>query len=145
VASSTKTTLTSFEEQAKFDACTSALSSCTEVGQVELDIQEKSGNGEGTSKDVPETKTGQVADKGHGKQKKTQEEIPTDKQRNPDEPTYCLCKQFSHGKMIACDNNACSIEWFHFPCVGLKRKPRGKWYCPNCRGSKSNIIKPELK
>lgn len=22
----------------------------------------------------------------------------------------------------------CSIEWFHFACVGLTTKPRGKWY-----------------
>lgn len=21
----------------------------------------------------------------------------------------------------------CSIEWFHFACVGLTTKPRGKW------------------
>ena len=24
----------------------------------------------------------------------------------------------------------CSIEWFHFACVGLTTKPRGKWYVP---------------
>ena len=35
------------------------------------------------------------------------------------------------GKMVACDNESCKREWFHFDCVGLTRKPRGKWYCSN--------------
>ncbi|KAF2534755.1 hypothetical protein F2Q70_00030272 [Brassica cretica] len=38
----------------------------------------------------------------------------------------------SYGEMIACDNNECKIEWFHFGCVGLKDQPKGKWYCPDC-------------
>ena len=42
---------------------------------------------------------------------------------------YCWCQQEEHGRMIACDNNDCVREWFHFECVGLTRKPRGKWYC----------------
>uniref|UniRef100_A0A8C4NH36 PHD-type domain-containing protein n=1 Tax=Eptatretus burgeri TaxID=7764 RepID=A0A8C4NH36_EPTBU len=53
---------------------------------------------------------------------------------DPDEPTYCLCNQVSYGDMIGCDNVACAIEWFHFGCVGLSHKPKGKWYCPHCRG-----------
>ncbi|XP_019896537.1 inhibitor of growth protein 4 isoform X3 [Esox lucius] len=51
---------------------------------------------------------------------------------DPNEPTYCLCHQVSYGEMIGCDNTECSIEWFHFACVGLMTKPRGKWYCPRC-------------
>ncbi|KAM9325180.1 inhibitor of growth protein 4 isoform 3-T3 [Gastrophryne carolinensis] len=51
---------------------------------------------------------------------------------DPNEPTYCLCHQVSYGEMIGCDNPDCSIEWFHFACVGLATKPRGKWYCPRC-------------
>ncbi|MBN3321221.1 ING4 protein, partial [Atractosteus spatula] len=46
---------------------------------------------------------------------------------DPNEPTYCLCHQVSYGEMIGCDNTDCSIEWFHFACVGLTTKPRGKW------------------
>ncbi|KAF3484823.1 hypothetical protein F2Q69_00053554 [Brassica cretica] len=38
----------------------------------------------------------------------------------------------NYGEMIACDNNECKIEWFHFGCVGLKDQPKGKWYCPDC-------------
>jgi hypothetical protein len=30
------------------------------------------------------------------------------------EPTYCICSQVSFGEMIACDNEDCSIEWFHY-------------------------------
>ncbi|XP_076054872.1 inhibitor of growth protein 5 isoform X2 [Oratosquilla oratoria] len=51
---------------------------------------------------------------------------------DPNEPTYCLCHQVSYGEMIACDKLDCPIEWFHFACVGLTTKPKGKWYCPKC-------------
>lgn len=51
---------------------------------------------------------------------------------DPNEPTYCLCHQVSYGEMIGCDNVDCPIEWFHFACVGLTNKPKGKWYCPKC-------------
>jgi len=50
-----------------------------------------------------------------------------------DETTYCLCSQLSYGSMILCDNRACEIKWFHFNCVNLTTKPKGKWFCPNCR------------
>ncbi|CAI8048014.1 Inhibitor of growth protein 4 [Geodia barretti] len=46
---------------------------------------------------------------------------------DPNEPTYCLCHQVSFGEMIGCDNPECPIEWFHFQCVGLTSKPKGKW------------------
>ncbi|KAM8922201.1 LOW QUALITY PROTEIN: inhibitor of growth protein 4-like [Lycaon pictus] len=55
---------------------------------------------------------------------------------DPNEPTYCLCHQVSYGKMIGCDNPDCSIEWFHFACVGLTTKPWGKWFCPRCSQGK---------
>ncbi|EDX04919.1 GD22064 [Drosophila simulans] len=38
----------------------------------------------------------------------------------------------SYGEMIGCDNPDCPIEWFHFACVGLTTKPKGKWFCPKC-------------
>lgn len=41
---------------------------------------------------------------------------------------YCLCNRPSHGNMIECSNEACTFEWFHFSCVGLKKRvPKGKW------------------
>ncbi|KAH0282929.1 hypothetical protein M436DRAFT_41610 [Aureobasidium namibiae CBS 147.97] len=58
-----------------------------------------------------------------------------DEMIDPDEPRYCICGDVSHGTMIACDNEACEIEWFHLECVGLTELPgrRAKWYCPVCR------------
>ena len=55
---------------------------------------------------------------------------------DPNEPTYCLCHQVSYGEMIGCDNLDCPIEWFHFACVGLTTKPKGKWFCPKCNQDK---------
>ncbi|XP_029677896.1 inhibitor of growth protein 1 isoform X2 [Formica exsecta] len=64
---------------------------------------------------------------------------------DPDEPTYCLCDQISYGEMILCDNDLCPIEWFHFSCVSLTTKPKGKWFCPKCRGDRPNIMKPKAQ
>ncbi|PNH08538.1 Inhibitor of growth protein 4 [Tetrabaena socialis] len=50
------------------------------------------------------------------------------------EPAYCICNKPSSGQMVGCDNPDCTIEWFHFECVGLKGDPGGKWFCPTCRG-----------
>ncbi|XP_026817602.1 inhibitor of growth protein 4-like [Rhopalosiphum maidis] len=52
---------------------------------------------------------------------------------DPNEPKYCLCNQVSFGEMIGCDNPDCTIEWFHFVCVKLTTKPKGKWFCPKCK------------
>lgn len=49
-----------------------------------------------------------------------------------DETKYCTCRQVSYGEMVACDNDGCEIEWFHYDCVGITQPPKGKWFCPNC-------------
>ena len=55
---------------------------------------------------------------------------------NPESQTYCLCGGEDIGNMIACDNTSCRVEWFHYDCVGIKRKPRGKWFCSDaCKAS----------
>lgn len=59
-------------------------------------------------------------------------DVPVD----PNEPTYCYCKQVSFGQMVMCDNKNCPIEWFHFQCVGLASIPRGKWFCNQCSEAK---------
>lgn len=51
---------------------------------------------------------------------------------DPNEPLFCYCKNISHGEMIACENEECDTEWYHFECVGIKEPPKGKWYCGNC-------------
>jgi hypothetical protein len=53
--------------------------------------------------------------------------------------------QVSYGDMIGCDNDLCPIEWFHFNCVQLTSKPKGKWYCPKCRGDKATVMKPKAQ
>lgn len=77
---------------------------------------------------------------------------------DPNEPLYCHCQRVSFGEMVACENEECPVEWFHFACVGLKEQvrpllfhnfhhvyenwmlicfisqPKGKWYCSDdCR------------
>lgn len=74
------------------------------------------------------------------KAKAEREASPADLPVDPNEPTYCLCDQVSYGEMIGCDNDQCPIEWFHFSCVGLGHKPKGKWYCPRCRGESEKTM-----
>jgi len=57
------------------------------------------------------------------------------------EPVYCNCRKISYGNMVACDNDDCEIEWFHFACVGLEVKPRGKWFCADCRKKMKKKLK----
>ena len=33
----------------------------------------------------------------------------------------------------------CPIEWFHFGCVGLTAKPKGKWFCPRCSEERKKV------
>lgn len=50
------------------------------------------------------------------------------------EERYCFCNNVSYGAMIACDNENCPLEWFHYGCVGINKPPNGKWYCSEqCR------------
>lgn len=47
---------------------------------------------------------------------------------------WCTCKRWKQEKMIACDGTPdCPFEWFHYSCVGIRRAPKGKWYCSVCR------------
>ncbi|XP_013907422.1 PREDICTED: inhibitor of growth protein 2 isoform X3 [Thamnophis sirtalis] len=78
--------------------------------------------------------------KKRSKAKQEREASPVEFAVDPNEPTYCLCDQVSYGEMIGCDNDLCPIEWFHFSCVGLTYKPKGKWYCPKCRGDNEKTM-----
>ncbi|XP_043333425.1 inhibitor of growth protein 1 isoform X1 [Cervus canadensis] len=83
--------------------------------------------------------------KKRSKAKAEREASPADLPIDPNEPTYCLCNQVSYGEMIGCDNDECPIEWFHFSCVGLSHKPKGKWYCPKCRGESEKTMDKALE
>lgn len=59
---------------------------------------------------------------------------------------YCRCQQPSYGDMVACDNDACSIEWFHYKCVGITQAPKGKWYCSSkCKKQSTAKTRPKKK
>ena len=34
--------------------------------------------------------------------------------------------------MVACDDKNCKIEWYHYRCVGITKRPAGEWFCPVC-------------
>lgn len=53
---------------------------------------------------------------------------------------YCVCQQVSYGDMVACDNDLCPYQWFHWSCVGLKAEPKGDWLCPHCSELPSDKI-----
>ncbi|SCV03631.1 LAMI_0H09714g1_1 [Lachancea mirantina] len=56
--------------------------------------------------------------------------------RRQEESVYCFCRDVSYGPMIACDNDNCPTEWFHYECVGITKPPKGneKWFCSDkCR------------
>ncbi|XP_061525132.1 inhibitor of growth protein 2 [Phycodurus eques] len=93
---------------------------------------------------LPREKKSKSTKKKKRKSKQERDASPVDFAIDPNEPTYCLCEQVSYGEMIGCDNDQCPIEWFHFSCVGLTYKPKGKWYCPKCRGDNEKTMDKSL-
>ncbi|KAI3481433.1 hypothetical protein L1887_56135 [Cichorium endivia] len=68
---------------------------------------------------------------------------------DPTEPRYCYCDQISFDQMVACDNDDCPIEWFHYACVGLDQQPKAEWFCrfcapPNWKGP-GMLVPPNAK
>lgn len=46
---------------------------------------------------------------------------------------WCKCKGVDDGTpMIRCENDNCTVEWFHFKCVGLLDTPNTPWLCEEC-------------
>lgn len=48
---------------------------------------------------------------------------------------YCNCRNVSYGKMIACENPDCEIEWYHYECVGINEDDHDDtkpWFCQSC-------------
>ncbi|KAL0970489.1 hypothetical protein UPYG_G00242760 [Umbra pygmaea] len=114
------------------------------------DSSHASGNGAAVDDPVdelpvqPREKRSKSAKKKKRKAKQERDASPVEFPIDPNEPTYCLCEQVSYGEMIGCDNDACPIEWFHFSCVGLTYKPKGKWFCPKCRGDSEKTMDKSL-
>jgi len=76
-----------------------------------------------------------MASLGHGAGTPTGQGSDQEWNYDPNEPRYCICNQVSYGDMVACDNEDCPYEWFHYPCVGVTAPPKGKWYCQPCLAS----------
>ncbi|KAJ3436696.1 inhibitor of growth protein [Anaeramoeba flamelloides] len=53
-----------------------------------------------------------------------------------DEANWCCGKEKPNEKWVRCENAKCSKKWFHLGCVGLKRVPKGEWYCDQCKRKK---------
>lgn len=64
---------------------------------------------------------------------KANSQLPLETGEDEDDQLYCFCQTVSFGEMVACDNNNCKYQWFHYNCVGLNEPPKGLWYCPDCR------------
>jgi hypothetical protein len=65
-------------------------------------------------------------DHGHGEPKRRKAGIS--------EGIYCFCGGPDSGRMIACDNQECTKQWFHFACAALEKeadKDRN-WLCGEC-------------
>nr|CAH7715988.1 unnamed protein product [Callosobruchus chinensis] len=51
----------------------------------------------------------------------------------PSISTWCSCNDPDDGRpMICCDNELCSISWYHLDCVGLCEVPDDIWACRDC-------------
>ena len=57
-----------------------------------------------------------------------------------DDTRYCFCHNVSYGDMVACDNENCPYQWFHWGCIGITEEPVGEWLCPHCRKLPANQI-----
>ncbi|VBB26189.1 unnamed protein product [Acanthocheilonema viteae] len=56
----------------------------------------------------------------------------SDDESDSDRRVWCFCREKGYGSMVACDDPSCRYEWFHYGCVNVIEKPKGKWYCPEC-------------
>ncbi|EME89233.1 uncharacterized protein MYCFIDRAFT_76586 [Pseudocercospora fijiensis CIRAD86] len=64
---------------------------------------------------------------------KPNEQEMYDADAEDDEPLYCYCNKPEGGRMLACDDERCKKQWFHFECVGIEEAPKEKkWYCEGC-------------
>lgn len=62
-----------------------------------------------------------------------------------DDTKYCFCRQVSYGEMVACDNEGCRYEWFHYDCVGISSPPKGEWFCSSCTEKMADQYNPRAK
>ena len=49
------------------------------------------------------------------------------------------------GNYIQCDNEQCTVVWYHWECVQVFEEPAGKWLCPKCSPSAAYYVKQLVK
>ncbi|VVC28082.1 Zinc finger, PHD-finger,Zinc finger, PHD-type,Zinc finger, FYVE/PHD-type,Zinc finger, PHD-type [Cinara cedri] len=71
------------------------------------------------------------------KRKHTKTIKSTRKSQKKEEILYCYCRSPYDNElpMIACDRQSCTVEWYHFKCVGITVAPEGNWYCQECQNT----------
>ncbi|KAL5334861.1 inhibitor of growth proteins N-terminal histone-binding-domain-containing protein [Aspergillus crustosus] len=101
--------------------------------------QKKSPSGGDDEEDDSMLSSANTSDSENGDLRRGDDDMDDDDEDegNEDTKVYCTCRTVSHGDMVACDNEDCKFEWFHWKCVGLTREPVGKWYCPDCLAAKA--------
>lgn len=55
-------------------------------------------------------------------------EVEIDDNNNRERTTWCICNEPEYGRMIKCESEDCPYQWFHYPCVSIRRKPCGQWF-----------------
>ncbi|KAJ5681450.1 PHD finger domain protein [Penicillium maclennaniae] len=98
-------------------------------------LKKKSPNGDGDEDDDSMLSSADMSDsdKSGAEDDEDMDDDDDDEEGAEDTKVYCTCRTVSHGDMVACDNDSCPYEWFHWKCVGLSREPVGTWYCDECR------------
>lgn len=85
---------------------------------------------DGAADDDDDVEMEDVEEENEGEEEEEEED---EEDEGADDKKYCTCRSVSYGNMVACDNEGCPYEWFHWSCVGIKAEPQGKWFCPECR------------
>ena len=101
-----------------------------------IKLSKKSPTGEGEEEDDSMLSSADMSDSDKSDTGGGEDDMDEDEDEdegNEDTKVYCTCRTVSHGDMVACDNDSCPYEWFHWKCVGLTREPVGTWFCEECR------------
>ena len=56
------------------------------------------------------------------------------------EDLFCYCRKHFCESMIECSSDLCIFKKFHLQCIGLKRKPKPQWQCPECKKQRSKNL-----
>jgi putative phage-type endonuclease len=76
------------------------------------------------------------------------EQNKVDSEAKKDCEIICLCQKpydENEDDVIGCDDENCPYVWFHFSCVGIRKVPKGKYFCPYCFQGKRKKPKKAIK